>query len=80
MVILGAGSVLLAVVVGLNQLSPSKPNDDGPPRSNELCASLRDPLNDQLTKGDWERLTDWSESTLQRYVLDQCPDQYYRVD
>lgn len=41
---------------------------------------IRDPDNRSLTRGDFERLADMSDSELQRYVRTRCPDQYDRVD
>jgi hypothetical protein len=71
--------LLIAVIVG------SLTNDDGdggrsPSKSTELCAVLRDPENRNLTRGDFERLADMTETELQRYVASRCPDQSDRVD
>ncbi len=43
-----------------------------------LCESLRDPQYDNLDVGDWERLTDWPDWKIRRYVAERCPEQLDR--
>lgn len=74
------GVAVFAFIVGL--ASRSSDNDKSKPSNDtvELCESLRDPENRNLTRGDYERLFDLKDWELQRYVRVRCPDQYDRVD
>ena len=74
--------VLSALVVGLAALgsSSNEQKQDAPSGGTELCALLRDPESRLLTRGDFERLTDFTDYELQRYVAARCPDQLDRVD
>lgn len=59
-------------------LQPDREPEPDPTGGTELCESLRDQENDNLTTGDWERLTDWPEWKIRRYVADRCPEQLDR--
>ncbi len=72
--------VVLFIIVSRITNAGSDVDPNEPSGDTELCDGLRDPKNDLLDKGDWERLTDWPDWKLQRYVLDNCPEQYDRVD
>jgi hypothetical protein len=62
------------------EYAPKEADKPTPTGGTELCALLRDPESRLLTRGDFERLTDFTDYELQRYVLARCPDQYDRVD
>ena len=81
---IGAALVIVGLLALGTQVNQSEDEKDerSPSAGTELCALLRDPDPDsrRLTRGDLERLTDWTDWELQRYVRSRCPDQYDRVD
>ncbi len=75
----GTGSVIGAIVLVLMPKPDRGGEPDPEPTGNmELCQMLRDPEYDDWSTGTWERLTDWPEWKIRRYVADRCPEQIDR--
>lgn len=74
-----AGVAVVLAVIGsvIGKKDDDAKKDDG--KGTELCALMRDPSNDILTRGDLERLSGFHGSELDRYVLERCPDLAWRI-
>lgn len=65
--------VILAVV-----LAPGKKGDGGGDTT-DICDSLADPDNRDLTPADWRRLSDFTQRDLYAVVFEQCPQHLVKV-
>ena len=71
-------AALVPIVVLAVILAPDKKGDGG--RGNpDICDSLADPENRDLTPADWRRLSDFTQRDLYAYVFERCPQHLEKV-
>ena len=70
--VLAVGGITVSLIMDHNKTKVKKPGQT-------ICQIVADPADDALTVGDIANLANISTRALRAFVLENCPDQYYRV-
>ena len=75
---LTVSAALVPIAVLAIMFAPDKKGDGGG-ENTDICDSLADPANSDLTPADWRRRSDFTQRDLYAYVLERCPLHFGKV-